>query len=339
MEMNRFADNRGSMRIIIYGAGATGTLVGAALARAGKDVALIGRSGHIKAIQENGLQLITSTGTYTVELPAVTTPNQIDFGPNDVVYLCVKTQDVDEALRELRAVVEDVPIFCSTNGVRSEEIATKYFSMVYGVRVGVGGTFLKDGEVIAEHHVDHLGWPIMGRYPTGVDYLVEAVAANLRGAGLLVLVTPDIMAYKWGQLISNLRNVVSAITNVSGGEGENKRVSEAVQREGREILDQAGIHYITHEEVLKQWPLGATIDFNPNYVGRGLGSTWQSLTKQRPTAEAGFLNGEIVRLAKQMGRKASVNETLLGIVQEMVEKHEKPGKYTPAELCRLIGLS
>jgi len=164
-------ENISSMRIIIYGAGATGTIVGAALARAGKEVTLIGRPGHVKAIQEHGLQLVTSTGTYTVELRVVTSPAQIDFGPNDVIYLCVKTQDVDEALRELRALVEDVPIFCSTNGVRSEEIATKYFSRIYGVRVGIGGTFLKDGEVIAEHHIDHLGWPIMGRYPTGCGLL------------------------------------------------------------------------------------------------------------------------------------------------------------------------
>lgn len=340
--MSRLAENGRNTRVIIYGAGAIGSIIGGGLARAGKDVILIGRPGHVNAIREHGLRLVTPKGTYILQIPAVTTPKQIDFGPNDVIYLCVKSQDTDETLRELHAMVGDVPIFCSQNGVRNEETATKYFSRVYGVRAGVGGIFLTDGEVIAEHYPEHLGWPIMGRYPMGVDYLVEAVAANLRSAGFLVLVTPDIMAYKWGQLISNLGNAVSAITDQKGGEGENKRITEAARREGREILDQAGIHFILHEDVLRRWPLGATIHFGGSeYPGKG--STWQSLarprSRQRGDTEVDFLNGEIMRLAERMGRKAPVNETLLRITLEMAANREQPGKYTPTELCRLVGLN
>lgn len=54
--------------------------------------------------------------------------------------------------------------------------------------------------------------------------------------------------------------------------------------------------------------------------------------------ETDFFNGEIVRLAEQLGRQAPVNETLLRIAQEMATKRELPGKYTLPELCRLVGL-
>lgn len=68
------------------------------------------------------------------------------------------------------------------------------------------------------------------------------------------------------------------------------------------------------------------------------GSTWQSLARRQGTVETDFFNGEIVRLAKQLGREAPINETLLRISQEMATNREPPGKYTPAQLCTLLGL-
>ena len=43
------------MRIIIYGAGGIGGVMGGHLARTSQDVVLIGRPGHVNAINKNGL--------------------------------------------------------------------------------------------------------------------------------------------------------------------------------------------------------------------------------------------------------------------------------------------
>ena len=137
------------MRLVIYGTGAIGGVVGGHLARVGHDVILIGRPGQVKAIQDHGLRFITPTGTHILRVPAVTAPDKIDFGPDDIVFLCMKGQDTEDALHDLRAVTEDAPVFCFQNGVRNEEMATRYFPRVYGVRVMVGGVYLTDGEVIA----------------------------------------------------------------------------------------------------------------------------------------------------------------------------------------------
>ena len=90
------------MRVIIYGAGGVGGVVGGHLARAGRDVVLIGRPGYVQAINEHGLRLVTPFDTHILRLLAVTSPDQIDFGPDDVVFLCMKGQDTEEALRTLR---------------------------------------------------------------------------------------------------------------------------------------------------------------------------------------------------------------------------------------------
>ncbi len=191
-----------SIRTIIYGAGAIGGVVASHLALAGKEVILIGRPDHVNAIRKQGLRFITPMDTHRLRLPAVTEPSQIDFRREDVVLLCLKGQNTDEALRDLRTVVEDIPIFCFQNGVRNEEIAMRHFPRVYGVVVRVGAVFVNNGEVTARR--DPPGYLILGSYPLGRDDLVDAVAANLRDAGFYVLVTSDVMPYKWGKLMGSM---------------------------------------------------------------------------------------------------------------------------------------
>src|ERR1035437_6258090 len=111
MMFNRTEDKNPNYRIIIYGPGAIGGTVGGHLALSGSNVVLIGRGGHIARIQGQGLHLITPTGTHTLKIPAVTTPKQIEFTPNDVVLLCVKSQDTETALRDLQSVTKNVPVF------------------------------------------------------------------------------------------------------------------------------------------------------------------------------------------------------------------------------------
>ncbi len=330
--MNKVTVNGEGMRVVIYGAGAVGSVLGGHLARVGCEVSLIGRPGQVNAIREHGLRLITPTGTHVLQLPAVTAPDQISFTPDDVVFLCVRSQDTDNAVRELHAVVQDIPVFCFQNGVRNEEIAARYFQKLYGVTVRVGGIYLAAGEVTAR--TDPPGSPIMGCYPRGTDALVEAVATTLRPAGFSVLVTPDIMSYKWGQLIRNLANAVVAITDVVGDDSE--RIVMAARKEAGEILDQAGIPWISQEEIARDWPESTIVRGSLHFEERN--STWQSLARQLGTVETDFFNGEIVRLAEKQGTQAPINETVLRIIQEMAAKRELPGKYTPTELCHLIGL-
>src|SRR5271157_2931186 len=112
------------MRIIIYGAGGIGSVVGGHLWRHEQEVVLIGRAGHIGEINYGGLKLVTPSGTFILSVPAVTSPGKILFRPDDVVFLCMKGQDTADALKDLKEVVQDVPVFCLQNGVRNEETAS-----------------------------------------------------------------------------------------------------------------------------------------------------------------------------------------------------------------------
>ena len=319
-------------RIIIYGSGAVGGVLGGLLALSGTPVLLLGRPDNVAAIRRHGLKLITAAGTHIVQLPAVASPDQIDFSPDDVVFLCVKGQDTGSAMRDLFALVKDVPVFCFQNGVRNEEIVSKYCPRVYGVMVKAGAVFIRNGEV--ESRGNPPGRFVLGRYPEGTDALLASVAARLRNAGYEVEVTPEIMPHKYGKLLENLANAVGAITNAAGS--ENNRIALAAQDEGKEILARAGIRWVPAKEATRRPPTNLVPPDKP--FGRPLGSTWQSLVRNQGTVETEFLNGEIVRLAAKLNLKAPVNEALVRITQEMAANHEKPGKYTPAELLKILKL-
>lgn len=321
------------MKIIVYGAGGIGSVVGGLLWRTGQEVVLIGRPGHVGAIQTRGLKLITPGETFQLAVPAVTSPDQIDFRPDDVVFLCMKGQNTEEALRELKSVIQDVPLFCLQNGVRNEEIALKYFLRVYGVMIRIGAEYLTDGEVACRR--DPPGWLIIGRYPRGTDNLCEDVAQRVRAAGFLAKTTGNVMPYKWGKLLANLGNAIDAITGSRGKESE--IIAQAAGQEFKDLLQQAGIFWTSQEEVAREWP---EVNQPPRNSLKTVqySSTWQSLTRQQGSVETEFLNGEIVRLAGKLGRQAPVNERLLQITQAMAANHEKPGKYTLKQLLSLVGL-
>ncbi len=314
------------MNYIIYGTGAIGGVVGAYLARSGANVKLIGRPGHVEAINKHGLKLVTPDSTQVIKVPGYTHPNQIEFEADDVVLLCVKGQNTQEALNDLKTAVDDIPVFCLQNGVRNEEIAAGYFIRVYGVMVGVGAVFLTDGEVMARR--DPPGRFVIGRYPEGTDQVVDLVAEALEKAAFAVIKSEKVMAYKWGKLIGNLANSVGAITDVE--KAYTQEIVKAVQDEAKELLAKAGINWESLNR--KARPVDIINDV------KALSSTWQSLARKQGTVETEYLNGEIVRLAERLGRPAPLNRTLLEICTKMASDHELPGKYTPQQLQSLMGI-
>ena len=320
-------------RFIIYGAGGIGGVIGGHLAMVGSDVVLIGRPEHMNAIKQHGLKLVKPDGTHIVHVSAVTAPSEVGFKPDDVVLLTMKGQNTDAAMRDLKAVVSDVPIFCTQNGVRNEETVKRYFPRTYGARINIGAVYVSTGEVICRR--DPPGWIILGCYPTGTDALAEAVGAELRRAGFYVKVTPDVMPYKWGKLMSNLGNAVGAITNDSMR--SSREITDAARKEAQALLKEAGIRWLSEPELIKDWPdFGAKPRAAMNTEEQS--STWQSLARQQGTVETEFLNGEIAKLAKRLGKTAPINGTLDRITQEMAVKREKPGKYPTPELRKILGL-
>src|SRR5690242_8658850 len=87
------------MRIVIIGAGGVGGLLGALLARAGHDVALVARGAQLEAIRRDGLSLESPLGRFTVRVPAEADPAALP--PADAVVVAVKAWQVAEVAPSL----------------------------------------------------------------------------------------------------------------------------------------------------------------------------------------------------------------------------------------------
>src|SRR6476659_8590203 len=108
------------MEIIVLGAGAIGSLVGAKLA-GNNDVTLVGRAEHVAAINSRGLQ-IDGLESRVVPVRAVTRLEKI--GPDALVILTTKVSDSSAALAPIVSLVRDETVLlCLQNGLGSEVIA------------------------------------------------------------------------------------------------------------------------------------------------------------------------------------------------------------------------
>lgn len=320
------------MRVIVYGAGAIGGVLGGRLATHGLDVVLIARGAHLEAIRADGLVVEDPEGTATVAVEAVGHPGELTFGDGDVVVLAMKSQDTVGALEALRGVASPaLPIVCAQNGVANERAALRRFPDVYGMCVMCPATHLAPG-VVQASSTPVTGLMDLGRWPEGSDATAEALAAVLSASSFSSVARPDIARWKWRKLLMNLGNAVQAAC----GNGEDTApLLDLVVSEGRAALAKAGIEAVSDDEararragLLTPRPVGG--------VDRSGGSTWQSLARGLSSVETDYLSGEIVLLGRLHDLATPANALLQRVVAEMSWRHEPPGSRKAADLLEAV---
>ena len=107
------------MHIVILGAGALGTVLGAHLAQAGEEVTLIARGNRASYLQEHGAT-ITGLADFTVPVTVVTDPHQVK--ETDVLIVTVKTYDMASALASLKHLQVDSVLSIQNCVVKNEQL-------------------------------------------------------------------------------------------------------------------------------------------------------------------------------------------------------------------------
>ncbi|MET0531989.1 MAG: 2-dehydropantoate 2-reductase N-terminal domain-containing protein [Microvirga sp.] len=319
------------MRIIIYGVGAIGGTIAAALALSGQDVIGIARGPHLEAIKANGLLMRTPPDTTQRALfPCFGDPIEIDFGLDDAILLAMKSQDTVAALERLRAAgVSKQPIFCVQNGVANERFALRRFPEVHGVTVMMPASHSTPGEVIA-FGTPRYGIFDIGRYPVGSNSHDSALAEALERANFAAFVMPDVMESKYGKLILNLRNIVEASLGVGTDQG---RLGALLRAEAEAVMSAAGIAW---RDVGSSDPRRSGLMRHQPVAGiaRSGGSSTQSLARGTGSIETDYLNGEIVLLGREHGVPVPVNAFFAGLGARLVRDRLKPGAVSVDEIKR-----
>src|ERR1700733_5885532 len=109
------------MRIAVVGTGGVGGGFGAALAKAGADVAFIARGAHLAAMKAQGLQVRSDRGDIHL-VPTQATDDPASIGKVDVVLFCVKLWDVESAGQSIKPLIgPDTAVIPLQNGVDAPE--------------------------------------------------------------------------------------------------------------------------------------------------------------------------------------------------------------------------
>lgn len=85
------------MKIAVMGTGGVGGYFGGRLAAAGEDVTFIARGEHLRALRNNGLQVLSANGDILVK-PVKATDDPSQVGAVDLVMIGVKLWSTDEAV-------------------------------------------------------------------------------------------------------------------------------------------------------------------------------------------------------------------------------------------------
>jgi 2-dehydropantoate 2-reductase len=334
-----------SMEICIFGAGSIGCYVGGRLAATGASVTFVGRERLGREIREHGLHLTDYRGANLRVAPTGITFGTTPVGAAsaDFVLVTVKSAGTAEAGAELARVLKPGAIVASfQNGLHNAEILREKLPGRLVLTGMVQFNVVNRGRG-AFHHGSEGGLEI--EQHAALAPFLAAFAA----AGLPLEQRADMAAVQWGKLLLNLNNAVNALAGIplkeELGQRAFRRSLALAQRECLDLLDAADIRPAQLTAIKPH--LIPTLISVPDFVFRALAgrmlaidplarsSMWEDLEAGRKT-EVDYLNGEVVRLAQNLGRTAPVNARLVELVHaaEGGGRRDWPGPELLAELQR-----
>jgi 2-dehydropantoate 2-reductase len=311
--------------VVIHGAGSVGCYIGAAWRAAGLSVSFVGRGAVRDEIAANGLT-VTDSERRRIELR----PDEVDFSTSPkalagagLIALTVKSNATADAAKEIkRHGRSGATVISFQNGVSNGEV----------LEAALPGFTVLRGMV--PFNVARMG---NGRWHKGVagalwaeDHAVtRALAERIGKIGGGLRLSSDMKGVLWGKLLINLNNAVNALSGKTLldqlNDRDYRRVVAASQVEALEVLEAADIQpaqigpippkLLPHVIAAPDLVFRNTVLKAQKIDADARSSMADDFAAGRPT-EIAWLNGEVVRLARSLGRRAPVNERIVELVRQ-----------------------
>jgi 2-dehydropantoate 2-reductase len=307
------------MRVAVLGAGAMGSIFGAALMRAGAGTVFFDqRSDVVAAIRRDGLRLSGVRGDLTFDAPATDDPSEI--GEADVALVVVdSTATRDVAGLAKACLVPDGFALTLQNGIGNIEA----LSDVLGRGRVLAGSTYNSGAGLGPGRTAHtnLGLTVIGELDSDISERALRVAGMFEAAGLPFEVVDNIEGHVWSKFVHNCAiNPVSAITGLRPGEiARTAAAAELLDRVLTEVLTVVAAVGVTLPEAD---PRGHIRDHCWERYNRP--SMLQHLESGRGT-EIAALNGALVGRARGLGIPVPVNQTVVEAVKALEAAGRRKG--------------
>jgi 2-dehydropantoate 2-reductase len=298
------------VRVCVVGCGAVGSLFAAQLAQL-EDVEVWAYDldqAHVDAINADGLRL---SGADEVVGRVRATTNAQELPACDVGIVATKSMHTGPAIEATAHAFAEGSVCTVQNGLGNEEVIAEHISQV------IRGTTFPAGRILEPGHVQ---WDVKGDTTIGPfepspapEDAIRRLADACTRAGMPTEAVEDARGPQWRKVIFNAAtNPVGALTGLTHGrvceDPALRALVTGLVDEGKAVAAAQGIELDADPEEL--------IDHaaRPDVAYDHKASMLQDVEARRQT-EIDYLNGGIVRFAREHGVATPLNEAILAVVK------------------------
>ena len=325
------------MKICIYGAGAIGGWIGAALAQAGERLNVVARGATLDALQRDGLSLVRggAGGDVRTRVPVHAVADPAELGVQDLVVIAVKAPALAGVAERIGPLIgADTIVLVAMNGVPWWFLEGGFGGSIAGRRLAavdpdgaiaraiparnvigcvVHASCSLDGPGAVRHHFGN--GLILGEPSGEATSRVQQLVALLARAGIDTTLSPQIQKDVWFKLWGNMTvNPISALTGATTdlimGDDLVRGFISAVMLEAREIGRRIGIEITQSPE-------------DRHVVTRKLGAFKTSMLQDVEAGRSVELDA-LVTVVRELGQLTGVatpfTDALLGLARLQARK-------------------
>ena len=304
-------------RVLVVGAGAMGSAMGALMAASGTDVTLLDiDAAHMAAIESSGLTIRHGDGRTETHRVRLATTDPAAVSSTDIVVVMTKSGATPDAVRSVRhAIDENTWVVSAQNGLGNGERITAAVpeSQVMAGTTTVGATPVQPGIVNVTATVTdgssltQFGLPSATTDPASAQVVADVFTA----AGLRAEVLPDVDQVVWTKAaMAGTAGCLTAVAQITIGD---MVASAEAMRTWRQMIDELfavataeGVH-LDQDAVAE----------HAMTTYRTVGAHWSSMAvdiREHRRTEVDALCGEISRLGAQHGVATPVNDTITNLM-------------------------
>ena len=337
-------------RLAIMGVGSLGTILGAYIAKSGRQIDLIDvNREHVDALNQHGAH-VTGNIEMTVPVHAIT-PDQMEGVYDIFLYMTKQTYNAT-AIPQMLAHADEHTIICTLQNGLPELAVTAAFDpdRTLGAPVGWGATWKGPGVSALTQDPTQLSFTLGSVTPAGKKYLPEL--QNILERMGKVTVSDNLMGLRWCKVLMNatFSGMSAAMGGTFGGVLDSDLAMDCVAHIGRENIRAVAASGVVMEPF--HLPGDLQVDFKEVFDwqngdaakkaaciatcrklwggSRKLeASMLQDLQKGRK-CEIDAINGVVVETGKKFGVPTPVNDLVCQVVREK-EEGRMPVAHAPME--------
>lgn len=304
------------MNVLIVGAGALGSLIGARLSTHASISLFSTNRMHMDAVRQGGLNIEELDGTVrNYRLAAFFELDKLHSGP-DLALVLVKTYATRDAVSTARGICSPSTIFLTLqNGIGNwEQIAS-----ITGKEAVLAGSTAQGSTLLGPGSIRHggNGATYVGEIGGPASDRVKRVVELFREAQLVAEPSDEVERLIWEKLVINVG--INAITGLTGiRNGFIAEMQEAAN------LCRAAVEEAITVARWKGFQIGDNMVDRVIAVARATArnrsSMGQDVDKKKRT-EIDAINGAIVRFGKEAGIPTPVNQTLTALIKVLEARY------------------